>query len=212
MNKEAIIKLFPNSLIEKQIEFFDEAFSFASINTDARIIMFIAQVGHECQYFTDFEENLNYGAQGLANTWPKLYAVNPNAKVKVPNDLAKKLHRKPIEIANTSYAFKNGNGSIQSGDGWRYRGRGDIQITGRANYLLVDDDFNMNGKILANPQLLIEPYWAIMSAASFWKRNGLNRWADSKNIVKARRVINGGVIGLEKVITLYHEAEKALAS
>lgn len=210
MNHEAIIKLFPKSLIKEQLPFFDEAFAYAALTTKERIALFLAQVGHESQGFTRVRENLNYGAQGLANTWPSRYAVNSKATPKVPNWIAKTIERQPEVIANITYADRMGNGNVQSGDGWRFRGGGDMMLTGKDAYELFDAEFNMNGKIVANPNMIIEPYWAIMSAASYWKRNKLNRFADASDIEGSRAAINGGLIGLEKVILLHDQITRIL--
>jgi putative chitinase len=212
MNKANIIRLFPQSLIKDHVQVFDEAFAYANINTEQRIAMYLAQVAHECQHFRRMEENLNYSAKGLANTWPRLYAKYPKAKIKQPNDTAVQIAYKPVEIANRTYANRNGNGDYASGDGWRFRGMGELMTTGRSNYELLDDDFNMNGKIVANPELLIQPYWAVMSAVSYWNRNELNRFADmgADGIQPCRRAINGGLLGLDKVVALYHRIITAL--
>lgn len=212
MNKQKIIKLFPKSLIEVHSQFFDEAFAFAEVNSPLRINMYLAQVAHECAMFRQMEENLNYSAIGLAKTWKYRYAKNPEAKILLPNELAMRISRNPVEIANHTYAGRNGNGDYESGDGWRYRGMGEMMTTGRANFTALDKAFNMNGKIIANPEMLLDPYWAVMSAAFYWKKNRLNRFADMgvKGIKPCRKVINGGLIGLDKVIPLYHKITPAL--
>lgn len=108
------------------------SFRVFSITTPKRAAAFLAQVGHESGGLSTVVENLNYSAQGLANIWPGRYSVNPKARPLVPNQLARALERKPQAIANNTYAGRMGNGPEASGDGWRYRGRGPIQNTGKA--------------------------------------------------------------------------------
>ena len=155
-------------------------------------------------------ENLNYDALGLAKTWPSRYAINPNADIKQPNWIAKAIARQPEVIANLTYSGRMGNGNVASGEGWFYRGAGDMMTTGKAQFELLDDEFKLNGRLLENPDLLTDPYYSIMSAASFWKRNQLNVYADKRDIKGARKVINGGTIGLDKVIPLYNNIIKVL--
>ncbi|MDT3457375.1 hypothetical protein ROV96_19440 [Stenotrophomonas pavanii] len=126
---------------------------------------FLAHVGHESASLTRTVENLNYGAQGLADTWPSRYAVEPKAKPRKPNDLARALDRKPVAIGNDAYANRMGNGSEASGDGYRYRGRGPIQNTGRANYVAIRDALGAKGikgvpGFEALPEELEQPKWA----------------------------------------------------
>lgn len=203
-------KIFLRSRITEFDPFWAQCFEHASIDSNLRAVMFLAQVGHECQGYTRFEENLNYSASGLANTWPTKYAINPKAKVKVPNAIAVAIQRKPEIIANKTYANRNGNGNEASGDGWRYRGRGEIMTTGYGNVLKVDNAFNMNGKIVSNPDLLTEPYWAHMAAAEYWRANNLNKFADKKDISGARKAINGGLIGLGDVTMYYNKISKII--
>jgi len=203
MNTDKLHTLFPKS--KAIIPYWDEVCSYAELITKKRTAMFLAQIGHESQGFTRLVENLNYSAQGLANTWPTRYAVNPNALRKYPNKLAKSIARKPEAIANHSYANRFGNGGVLSGDGWKYRGRGYMMTTFKANYEALDFEFQMDGAIVTNPDILLEPYWAIMSAAAFWKRNRLNRFADISDVMGARKVVNGGLIGLADVNEKYQQ-------
>lgn len=162
-----------------------------------RLCMFLAQIAHESEGFTRLAENLNFSAQGLANIWPRRYAVDPNAREREPNDLAKRLDRKPEAIANNVYARRLGNGDETSGDGWRFRGRGLIQITGRANYLrYACTAFPRPEHLLEHPELLEQPLHAASSAAWFWTANDCNRFADDGDFDGLTRVINGGLNGL----------------
>lgn len=162
-----------------------------SINTPQRIAAFIAQVGHESARLTHVVENLNYSAEGLAKTWPNRFKDKTTGK---PNELAKRLHRKPEDIANESYATRLGNGNVASGEGWAYRGRGLIQITGRNNYAAVSHDLGINA--LMHPELLESPLYAAMSAGWYWDRNLLNLDADVGDIEGMTRRINGGLNGI----------------
>jgi putative chitinase len=169
------------------------AMALYAIDNEQRVSHFLAQLAHESAGFTVIEENLNYSAQGLAKTWPKRFANQDGS----PNEIAKKLHRKPELIANNVYANRMGNGHEQSGDGWKYRGRGLIQLTGKNNYrtasfALSDSDF-----LLTNPDKVLLPDVAATTAAWFWNANGLNELADAGDTEKVTRRVNGGTIGLE---------------
>ena len=155
------------------------------INTAVRIAAFMAQCGHESADFTTLKENLNYGAKGLRGTWPKRF----------PDDAtAAKYDRKPEMIANKVYADRMGNGPEASGDGYKYRGRGAIQLTGHDNYVAFAKDI---GKTVDETIVYLETLeGAIESACWFWKKNGLNAVADAKDMKLATKKINGGDLGL----------------
>ncbi|SFU97593.1 glycoside hydrolase family 19 protein [Pseudomonas sp. OV546] len=195
------------------------------ITTVRRQAAFIAQVGHESGQLSRMSENLNYSADALANTWPGRYA-EPSAdggylKVNVkgrarnkPNDLALSLAGKPEQIANNVYASRMGNGSPATGDGWKYRGRGLIQVTGKSNYIAAGVSLQLD--LRAEPDLLEQPEWAAMSAAHFWNARGLNDLADDGAFQDIGSVINTGQRG--KVPNgqadrqaLYEKALKVLA-
>jgi len=159
-----------------------------AINTPLRLCHFLAQTGHESGGFKVTKENLNYSAERLQVIFKKYFT----------EDSAKEYARKPEKIANIVYANRMGNGNQASGDGFRFCGRGYIQLTGKDNYTafdkFVEDD------ILANPDLVATKY-PLLSAAWFWSKNGLNAIADQgatdEVITKVTKKINGGVIGLE---------------
>ncbi len=155
------------------------------INTTARAAGFIAQCAHESGNFKYVKENLNYSAQGLTKTFPKYFNASN----------AESYGRKPDMIANRVYANRMGNGSEDSGDGWAFRGRGFIQLTGRNNYKLCGEALGID--LQSDPTYLETPEGAARSAAWFWKKNGLNAVADTGDIVKMTKIINGGTIGLE---------------
>lgn len=164
------------------------------INTPLRLSHFFSQTDHESG-LKPISENLNYSAQGLANTWPARYAVDPKAKIKIPNSIANKLHRKPEAIANNVYASRMGNGPESSGDGWRHRGRGFIQVTGRDNYTELSKDTGID--YIGNPDLLLNEADSMIAAIWFWNKNGLNRLADKDDVVGVTKKINGGTKGLQ---------------
>lgn len=203
MNIILLLKAFPNSKIVDYLEFYEPAQEHADLDTTPREALFWANLGHETMGFKRFVENLNYTAAGLARTWPRLFADGLK-----PNKLAYMTAKKQENTANYAYSNRMGNGDFASGDGWKYRGRGPIQITGKANYELVDKSLGLGGKLVKNPDLLLEPKLGILSAADFWKRNNLNTFADEDDVDGARRKINGGMNGLEQVRHLYLEFSK----
>lgn len=165
-----------------------------------RLAAWLATVAHESARLTRVVENLNYSAQGLARTWPARYADMTGQ----PNATARRIARKPEDIANLTYAGRLGNGSAGSGDGWRYRGRGLIQITGRANYEASGAALGLD--LILNPERLEEPYYAAMSAAEWWSRNGCNEIADTGDMAAVTRRVNGGLTGLDDRLKLYSAA------
>lgn len=166
------------------------------IDSPVRVAAFLAQIAHESQDFTRVSENLNYSAQGLANTWPSRFAIDPKARPRSPNNLAKTLHRRPEAIANSVYASRMGNGPESSGDGWKHRGRGLKQLTGKNNHLRCSQALGVD--FVAKPELLETPLYAVMSACWFWKDNQLGTYADRGDFEGLTRKVNGGVIGLKE--------------
>ncbi len=167
------------------------------INSPVRMAAFIAQVGHESGQLTRMVENLNYSADRLQAVWPNRFDAV----------LAAQVARKPEQIANIAYGGRMGN--TLPGDGWKYRGRGLIQITGRANYAACGEALGLD--LINNPQLLEQPQYAAMSAAWFWSTRGLNTLADQGEFMKITRRINGGLNGLADRQALYDNALKVLA-
>lgn len=156
------------------------------INTQRRIAAFLAQCGHESAGFTVTEENLNYSAEALMRTFPRYFPTLTHAKPYARN---------PEKIANHVYACRMGNGSEESGDGWRYRGRGCIQLTGKDNYKAFAAAVNLS--LDAAVQYLGTINGAVESACWFWKTRGLNAMADAKDMVTMTKKVNGGLHGLE---------------
>ena len=169
------------------------------LDTRARAAAFLAQVGHESGRLTRLVENLNYSAEGLVATWPKRFDTK----------LAAQVARKPEQIANIVYADRLGNGSQASGDGWKYRGRGLIQITGKSNYR--DCGAVLGLELLSNPSLLEIPTNAAMSAGWFWSTSGLNALADAGQFETMTRRINGGLNGLADRKVLLARAMRVLS-
>ncbi|OEC45004.1 glycoside hydrolase family 19 [Pseudomonas sp. 1D4] len=176
-----------------------------SLTTPNRQSAFLAQAAHESSGFTRLTENLNYSATGLAATWPGRFRGADGQ----PNALARALHRRPEAIANVVYANRMGNGPEASGDGWRYRGRGLLQITGRAQYQRCGAALGL--PLVEQPDLLAQPEPAVLSAAWFWQVNGLNELADARDFEAITRRINGGLNGLAERRALWAKFREALA-
>lgn len=171
------------------------------INTPKRIAAFLAQTAHESAGYTMLEENLNYSAETMAVVWPNRFAemgpdkkpIKENGKNK-PNKFALALHRKPEMIANVVYSNRMGNGTIESGEGWKYRGRGLKQLTGKDNYTRCGKSLGID--LVEKPELLLTPQYAALSAGWFWDSNRLGDFADKDDFVGMTKKINGGTIGL----------------
>lgn len=158
------------------------------------IAAFLAQAGHECCGFTRFEESLYYTAPRMAQVWPGRFAVNPKAKPPMPNALAFKLQKNPEALANSVYANRLGNGGPSSGDGWRFRGFGPFQLTGRANHQAFADAMGL--ELDEVPEYIRTPQGGAMSAAWFFKVNGLEDLAMTAGVADETLRINGGLVGL----------------
>ena len=156
------------------------------IDTDKRIAAFVAQCAHESGEFTMIKENLNYRWETLRRIFPKYF----------PNDeLARQFAGKPEAIANKVYANRMGNGDEASGDGYRYSGRGLIQLTGKDNYFWFAESIGISAEEASEYMSTFEG--AAQSACWFWETNNLNKWADQGDIETLTRKINGGTIGIE---------------
>lgn len=189
-------------IIETCVEF--------EINTPQRIAGFLAQTSHESGGYTMLTENLNYRAATLAACWPNRFAEMVNKKPKkdakgalIPTKVALAIEKKPELIANLVYSNRMGNGTAESGEGWKYRGRGLKQLTGKDNYKRCGEALGVD--LVANPDLLLEPMYAARSAGWFWKVNNLSSFADNADIKGMTKKINGGYIGLEQRQALYNK-------
>ena len=171
------------------------------IDTPQRVAAFIAQCTHESGGFKRLKENLNYKAESLVRVFPKYF---PSL------DLAKQYAHDQEKIANRVYGGRMGNGDESSGDGFRYCGRGLIQLTGRNNYTKFAESIGMT---VEEVPALFESYeGAVESACWFWKTNNLNQFADSGDILTMTKRINGGTIGLEDRIKHYNHALEVFGS
>lgn len=184
------------SIIDSFVEPLNKACDKFEINTPQRIAMFLAQVGHESGGLSHTQENLNYKSEGLTRIFPKYFHDVD------PDDYA----HNPEKIANRVYANRMGNSDEDSGDGYKFRGRGLIQLTGRANYSHFAKDMGMVPDDAV--EYLETQEGAAMSAGWFWSVNNLNELADSGDIIHCTKRINGGTIGLEERTALYEEALK----
>ena len=155
------------------------------INTPLRVAAFVAQCAHESGNFTLLKENLNYSADGLMKTWPTRF---PNQQI------ADQYARQPEKIANRAYCDRMGNGNEASGDGWRYAGKGLIQLTGKENYTRFADSIGKTPEEVSDYLQTIDG--AAESACWFWNDKRLNPLADQGDIVTITRRINGGENGL----------------
>lgn len=173
------------------------------ITTPLRLAHFLAQCGHESGGFKVVTENLNYSANGLITTFKKYFPTLA---------LAKSYERKPEKIANRVYSNRMGNGNEASGEGWKFRGRGYIQLTGKNNYRFFDATVSDN--ILENPDLVATKY-PLMSAAFFFNSNNLwsicDKGADDATVTAVTRRVNGGTIGLADRLKHFKEYYKLLS-
>lgn len=180
------------------------------IDTQPRLAAFLTQVGHESQGFIRLTENLNYSAQALADTWPNRYAVDPNARPHTPNALALRIQHDPVAIGNNVYANRLGNGPEGSGDGYRYRGHGPLQTTGRTNLMAFAQ---AAGKRLDEALTYIQtPEGGILSACLYWSSRNINRAADRGDVVACTKLVNGGTNGLAARRELHARAELVLGA
>lgn len=184
-----------NPYVAEWHEALDQLLPDYGINTPKRVAAFVAQCAHESAEFRFIEENLNYRAASLRKTFAKYFPTD---------EIARQYERKPQMIANRVYANRMGNGDEASGDGWRYRGRGLIQLTGKDNYTFFAGSLGIPVEEAADYLGTFEG--AAQSACFFWEQNNINRFADAGDIRGMTRAINGGFIGLEDRIKHYNHA------
>lgn len=171
------------------------------INTPQRIAAFIAQCAHESGNFVFLTENLNYKAESLMKIFGKYFKDMATAKA---------YEKKPEKIANRIYANRMGNGDEASGDGWKFCGRGLIQLTGKSNYERYAESLEISLDEASEHLTTFEG--CVQSAAWFWEANNLNQWADKGDILTLTKRINGGTIGLEDRIKHYNHAMHVLGA
>ena len=184
-----------NPHIDHWHEVLDQLLPDYDINTPLRVAHFIAQCAHESGNFVFIKENLNYRADSLMKTFKRYFPTL---------DLAQQYEKKPEKIANRVYANRMGNSDEASGDGWRYCGRGLIQLTGKDNYTFFAGSLGISVEDASEYLATFEG--AAQSACWFWESNNLNAVADAGDIKKMTKIINGGYLGLEDRIRHYEHA------
>ena len=167
------------------------------INTPERVAAWLAQCAHESGYFRFLKENLNYRAASLQKVFKKYFPTE---------EMAKAYEKQSEKIANRVYANRMGNGDEASGDGFRYLGRGLIQLTGKNNYTFFAA--SIDTPLEEVPEYLQTFEGAVQSACWFWEQNNLNKFADSRDIVTMSKRINGGTIGMEDRLMKYEKCLK----
>jgi putative chitinase len=197
MNLDKLKGHIPDTVISQ----IPEVITKFQIDTPVKLSHFLAQCGHESAGFKAVNENLNYGAKGLLGIFKKYFPTEAKAK---------EYERKPEKIANLVYGNRMGNGIETTGDGYRYRGRGYIQLTGKDNYKAFDAVVTEN--ILENPDLVATKY-PLLSAAWFFKKNCLAKCVDATDasVLSVTKCVNGGTIGLadrQKHFKEYYELLK----
>lgn len=165
----------------------------AGITTNHRIAAFLANIGVESAQLMVTQENANYSAQGLRKVFPKYFPTD---------EMAEQYAHHPEAILNRVYANRMGNSYEETGEGYFYRGRGLIQLTGKNNYITASKLMGVN--IFANAELLCTPTYSVLSATTFWASRNLNNIVDTQDFVKVCETINGGRIGLQERTNLYN--------
>lgn len=201
INLETFKSLFPKCKEpEILVNLLDNLLPTVGIDTKNRVAGFIAQCAHESGGFTIFSENLNYSAKGLMSVFKKYFPSE---------SLANEYARKPEKIANKVYGNRMGNGPESSGDGWKYRGRGIIMTTGKANYTEFSKYSGID--IVTNPDEAFKDLTiSLRTAIWFWNKNKLNTYCDSDDIIGMTKRINGGTNGLEDRKKYYEALKKSL--
>lgn len=157
-----------------------------AIDTPFRIAGFLSNTAHESGGFKTVTEGLNYSVAGLMRVWPQRFPTV---------EIAQRYAMQPEKIANRAYADRMGNGDEASGDGWKFRGRGLIQLTGKNNYVAYS--LACDNEALQKPEIVEQPHYAAESAGWFWDVNRLNSLADAQDVGGMCRRINGGYNGLD---------------
>ena len=194
----AVMPNAPQDALAQFTEYFNRHAEQFGITTAARTAGFLAQVAVESSELRATSENLNYSASGLLKTFPRYF----NAAT------AQSYARNPQKIANRVYANRMGNGSEASGDGWRFRGRGLIMLTGKDNYQRYADSGYCNGDLMGHPEWLSAYPGALKSAMWYWLKHGLNAIADRCDVTAMTRAVNGGLNGLSDRRKYYERAKR----
>ena len=180
------------------------------IDTPKRQAMFLAQIGHESGSLTCQTESLYYkDPVRIAQIFKTGFDLNKNAKVDPEEvEFAKGYTRNSVKLANRAYANRNGNGDEASGDGYRYRGRGPMQTTGKANYR--DTGAGIGLDLVTNPDRLSDPSAGARAAAWFWKSRNLNACADMDDMNRCTRIINGALTGIDDRMARWKKTKSVL--
>jgi putative chitinase len=205
ITKEQLAQLIPgNPYLDQWCNALNEILPDYGIDTPQRVAAFIAQCAHESGNFRALKENLNYRPETLRKLFSKYFPTDDLARAyaSMPN--------KQEAIANRIYASRMGNGDEQSGDGFRFCGRGLIQLTGRDNYTFFAGSLDIPVEEAAEYLQTFEG--AVQSACWFWETNNLNQWADKDDILTLTKRINGGTIGLEDRKKHYEHAKHVLGA
>ena len=184
---------------------FNETFQRFGILTPAQQASWIGQCGHECGNFRIMEENLNYRAPTLLKLFPK----TPKRQWGFTPEEAAAYEKQPQKIANRIYSNRMGNRDEASGDGWRFRGSGFLQLTGHANFYHAGQALGVD--FVMQPELVRTPMYAAQTAGWFWQTQKLNQYADNGDFVTMTKRINGGTIGLEDRIKHINHALHVLS-
>ena len=179
----------------------EDTFAKYGINTPVRQAAFIGQCQHESGNFKILEENLHYSPGALLRVWPSRF---PDVVT------AEKYGNNPQAIANKVYGGRADLGNTEDGDGWKFHGRGVIQLTGRSNYTVCGQAIGQD--LVNHPELLLEPEYACMSAGWFFNKRNLNDLADNEDWTTMTKRINGGTIGLQDRIDKIHKAMDILGA
>ena len=208
LTAEQLKTIMPRADAGKWLDALNAAMDERQINTPQRMAAFLAQIAHESGELTNLEEKLSYSAMRMCQVWPKRF---PTQEAAAP------YARNPQKLASRVYAGRLGNGDEASGDGWRYRGRGLIQLTGKSNYASCAKALGLD--LVGNPDFLLDPKGAARSAAWFWQSHGLNELADhqlgeddTEDFTEITKRINGGTIGLEERIDYWQHGLQVLTA
>lgn len=193
MDAQQLKKMLPLCDAAKWAEPLTIAMEQFEINTPQRIAGFLANLAVESRELTRLEENLNYHADDLCRVWPKRFPSMAAAMAYAGN---------PKKLANHVYCNRNGNGDEASGDGWAFRGRGPIMLTGRANYLAIGNALGVD--LVSSPDTLKLPKIASLVSAYFFKKAGGNEKSDKGNLAQVRKAVNGGLIEFDD-FKIYHK-------
>jgi len=196
--KTIIDKICPNSLNDYDFALLNNEkwFKIYNINTELRLSHFLSQIIHETMFLTRVVENLNYSSEGLIKTWPKRFN----------STIANQCNKQPQKIANIVYANRLGN--TEPNDGWMYRGRGLLQITGKGMYQhifkLMKSVDNIFPNIVKDPTEVLNKNYVLGIACCLWDIKKCNKYADKNNVKLVSKMINGGLIGIDERVALYN--------